>query len=194
MLNSNSIKYSKKIMFQRVIWNILWNLTIRPFPRLIVRRWEIMVLRCLGAKIGKRCNIYPSARILIPSNLIMEDESTLGNNTYLQNSALIHLKKRSLISQGSYLCAGSHDYTRKDFPNVRKPIVIGEDAWVTANCYIGLGVTIGEGAMVGATASVFKDVEPWTVVGGNPAKVLKMRKIINGEGGGGGENPPSQSI
>ncbi len=131
----------------------------------------------LGAKIDKDCNIYPSARILIPSNLIMEDGAAIGNNTYLQNSGLIHLKKRCLISQGSYLCAGSHDYTKKSFPNVRKPIVIGEEAWITANCFIGLGVTIGDGASVGAKSSVFKDVEPWTVVGGNPAKFIKRREI-----------------
>lgn len=170
-------RYSTKIMIQRVCWIILWNLTIRPFPRKIIKPWEIFILRILGAKIGKGCNIYPSARILIPSNLIMEDGAALGNNTFLQNSALIHLKKRCLISQGCYLCAGSHDYTLRSFPHVRKPIVIGEDAWVTANCFIGLGVTIGEGAVVGATSSVFKDVEPWTVVGGNPAKYIKQRVL-----------------
>lgn len=171
------MKYSKKIMIQRGIWNILWNVTIRPFPRVLVKHWEFFVLRMLGAKIGKNCNIYPSTKILIPSNLIMEDGAAIANNTYLQNSELIHLKKRALISQGSYLCAGTHDYTLKSFPNVRKPIIIGEDAWVTANCFIGLGVTIGDGAVVGATASVFKDVEPWTVVGGNPAKFIKKREM-----------------
>lgn len=170
-----SARYSKSILIQRLVWNIIWNLTIRPFPRILVRRWEFFVLRLLGAKIGKGCNIYPSTKILIPSYLTMEDGAAIANDVYLQNSAPIHLKKRSLISQGSYLCAGTHDYTKKSFPNVRKPIVIGEDAWVTANCFIGLGVTVGDGAVIGATSSVFKDVEPWTVVGGNPAKFIKKR-------------------
>ena len=55
------------------------------------------------------------------------------------------------------------------------PITIGDRAWVAADAFVGMGVTIGEGAVVGARAAVFKDVEPWTVVGGNPAKFIKKR-------------------
>ena len=61
------------------------------------------------------------------------------------------------------------------------PIRIRKYAWVAAEAFIGPGVTIGEGAVVGARAAVFRDVEPWNVVGGNPAKFLKKR-VINGEG------------
>ena len=49
--------------------------------------------------------------------------------------------------------------------------------WVAAEAFIGMGVIIGEGAVVGARACVFKNVEPWTVVGGNPAKFIKKRII-----------------
>ena len=59
----------------------------------------------------------------------------------------------------------------------KKPIVIEAQAWVAADAFVGMGVTIGEGAVVGARAAVFKDVEPWTVVGGNPAKFIKNRVI-----------------
>jgi len=59
------------------------------------------------------------------------------------------------------------------------PIVIGSQSWIAARAFIGPGVTIGEGAVVGACAAVFKDVEPWTVVGGNPAKFIKKREIKN---------------
>ena len=171
------IRYSKTIMIQRFIWTVLWHLTIRPFPRVIVKRWEILLLRILGAKIGNNCTIYPSARILIPSYLQMEDESCIANNTIIQNSAPLYINKKAIISQGSYICCGTHDYSLESFPNVRKPVTIGANAWVAAQCFIGPGVTIGEGAVVGARAAVFKDVEPWTVVGGNPAKVIKKRII-----------------
>ena len=60
---------------------------------------------------------------------------------------------------------------------IQKPIIIGDRAWVAAEAFIGPGVTVGEGAVVGARAAVFKDVEPWTVVGGNPARVIKTRTI-----------------
>ena len=58
-----------------------------------------------------------------------------------------------------------------------KPIVIEDRAWVAAEAFVGPGVTIGEGAVVGARGCVFKDVEPWTVVGGNPARFIKQRTI-----------------
>jgi putative colanic acid biosynthesis acetyltransferase WcaF len=58
-----------------------------------------------------------------------------------------------------------------------KPIVIGPQAWVAARAFISPGVTVGEGAVVGACAVVTKDVEPWTVVAGNPAKFIKKREI-----------------
>ena len=65
-------------------------------------------------------------------------------------------------------------------PLITAPIVIEDQAWIGAKAFVGMGVTIGQGAVVGATASVYKDVAPWTVVGGNPAKFIKERKI-NGE-------------
>jgi putative colanic acid biosynthesis acetyltransferase WcaF len=49
--------------------------------------------------------------------------------------------------------------------------------WVASDAFIGMGVTLGQGAVVGARAAVFKNVEPWTVVGGNPARLIKKREI-----------------
>ena len=66
-------------------------------------------------------------------------------------------------------------------PLLHSPIVMQDHSWVAAEAFIGPGVTIGEGAVVGARAAVFRDVEAWSVVGGNPAKFLKKR-VINGEG------------
>ena len=57
------------------------------------------------------------------------------------------------------------------------PIVICDSVWVAAEAFIGPGVTVGQGAVVAARTCVVKDVEPWTVVGGNPAKVIKKRII-----------------
>jgi len=61
-------------------------------------------------------------------------------------------------------------------PVVTAPIMIQDHAWVAADAFIGPGVTIGEGAVVGARSSVYRNVEPWTVVGGNPARVIKKRE------------------
>jgi putative colanic acid biosynthesis acetyltransferase WcaF len=63
---------------------------------------------------------------------------------------------------------------------IAKPIIIMENVWVTTGAMILPGVTIGEGGVVAAGAVVVKDVEPWTVVGGNPARFIKKRKLIFG--------------
>ena len=58
-------------------------------------------------------------------------------------------------------------------PLIKHPIIVGDDAWVCADAFVGPGVEIGEGAIVGARAAVFENVESWTVVGGNPARFIK---------------------
>ena len=82
-----------------------------------------------------------------------------------------------VVSQGAYLCAASHDITNPLNPLITAPIHIGSFAWIAAEAFVNMGITIGEGAVVGARAAVFKDVDPWTVVGGNPAKFIKKRII-----------------
>ena len=83
----------------------------------------------------------------------------------------------STISQKSYLCTASHDITKSTNPLITAPIIIKDQVWVGAAVFIGMGVTIHKGAVVGARAAVFKNVDSWTVVGGNPAKFIKKRKI-----------------
>ena len=84
------------------------------------------------------------------------------------------------VSQRAYLCTASHNISSTSHEQVASPIIIRKRSWVAAEAFIGPGVTIGEGAVVGARAAVFRDVEPWHVVGGNPAKFIKKR-MINGE-------------
>jgi putative colanic acid biosynthesis acetyltransferase WcaF len=81
------------------------------------------------------------------------------------------------VSQDSYLCASSHDITDHKHALILKPIVIEDQVWVAADAFIGPGVIIGQGAVVGARSAVFKNVEVWTVVGGNPAKFIKKREL-----------------
>ena len=81
------------------------------------------------------------------------------------------------MSQGAYLCTASHDISDSLNPLVTAPIIIEDQAWVAADAFVSMGVTVGQGAVIGARACVFKDVEPWTVVGGNPAKFIKRREI-----------------
>jgi putative colanic acid biosynthesis acetyltransferase WcaF len=107
----------------------------------------------------------------------MGDDSCIANDVDCYNVAKVVFGANSTVTQYSYLCAGSHDITKSDMPVITAPIIIEDQAWVTASVFIGMGVTIGQGAVVAACAVVIKDVPPWTVVAGNPAKVIKERKL-----------------
>jgi putative colanic acid biosynthesis acetyltransferase WcaF len=97
----------------------------------------------------------------------------------LYTQGKVTLGYRSIVSQRSFVCAGTHDYTRKGHPLVTAPIVIGDYAWVAAEAFIHPGVTIGEGAVIGARSVVTKDMPAWTVCGGFPCKPLKERKFVD---------------
>lgn len=161
----------------RLLWTIVWAVFARPLPRSVGHEWRRCLLRLFGAKMSSTSFVYSSARIYYPKNLIMEDHTQIGPEVDCYNVDKIILKQGASISQKSYLCTASHKVDEINGVLISAPIVIEKDAWVAADAFIGMGVTIGEGALVGARAAVFKDVEPWTIVGGNPAKVIKSRTI-----------------
>lgn len=136
------------------------------------------MLRLFGAKIGSKANIYSSVKIWAPWNLEIGNYSSLGPGVDCYNQGKIVIGDHTVISQKVYLCASSHDFTKPDFPLILKPITIKDSVWIAADAYVAPGKTIGQGVVVAARAAVFKDVDPWTVVGGNPAKYIKDRKIV----------------
>jgi putative colanic acid biosynthesis acetyltransferase WcaF len=105
----------------------------------------------------------------------MGDFSCLSHNVDCYAVDRIRIGAKATVSQYSFLCAAGHDVDSPDMTLITAPIVIMEHAWIAADAFIGPGVTIGEGAVVGARATVFKNVPPWTVVGGNPARVIRER-------------------
>lgn len=162
---------------KRLAWNISALMLFRPFAGPLFGKWRNIVLECWGAKIGKGSKVNASAEIWAPWNLVIGDYTAIGSKAKCYNPGKIIIGSKAIISQGAYLCTASHDITNKDNPLITAPIHINSFAWVAADAFVGMGVTIGEGAVVGARAAVFKDVEPWTVVGGNPARLLKKRII-----------------
>jgi putative colanic acid biosynthesis acetyltransferase WcaF len=116
----------------------------------------------------------------MPWNLTMGEDVSVGPRVILYNLGQLTIGQRSVLSQDVYVCGGTHDYTKSSYPLIRTPITIGDDVWIAAGAFIGPGVTIGDGAVVGARAVVVRDVPPWTVVAGNPAKVIKDRPFSRG--------------
>jgi putative colanic acid biosynthesis acetyltransferase WcaF len=140
------------------------------------------LLRLLGAKIGRDVHIYNSATIYFPWELVAGDECAIGEYAFIYNLGRVTIGARATISHRAHLCAGTHDHTKPDFPLLRPPITIGEQAWICADAFVGPGVTVGEGAILGARAVVTKDVAPWMVVAGNPAREVKKRQKDEGRG------------
>ncbi len=165
---------------KRLSWNIAYVIFFRPFSLPIFKQWRNLVLKIFGAQIGEGSVVRASAKIWNPQNLIMGKFTCIGPETIIYNPAPIILGDKVTISQYAYLCAASHDISDSNHRLITDVIKVDSFAWVAADAFVGMGVTIGEGAVVGARACVFKDVAPWTVVGGNPAKYIKERKI-NGE-------------
>ena len=152
----------------RVLWSVCWCLLYRPTPR-PMHAWRRMILRLFGARIAAGVHPYPAAKIWAPWNLTMEVSSCLSDHVDCYSVAPITIGAYATVSQYSYLCSASHDYRIPTLPMVAAPIVIEADAWVAAAAFVGPGVRIGEGAIVGARATVTRDVAPWTVVAGSPA-------------------------
>jgi putative colanic acid biosynthesis acetyltransferase WcaF len=158
----------------RALWQVVWLLLFRPSPTSF-HVWRRVLLRCFGASIGRGAHPYPSARIWAPWNLVMGDDSCLAHYVDCYSVDLVHLGPRVTVSQYSYLCTASHDYTKRAMPLVTGPIRIKADAWVTAGVFVGPGVTIGEGAVVGARSTVTRDVAPWAIVAGSPPRTVGIR-------------------
>ena len=168
---------SRGHQLKRLLWGLCWTLLARWLPRSLGCAWKRFLLRRFGARLSPTAVVYSSTRIYAPWNLEMGDHSCLADEVDCYNVARVTIGANTTVSQKSYLCTASHDITRPDLPLVTAPIVIADQAWIAADAFIGMGVTIGQGAVVGARAAVFKDVPPWTVVGGNPAKPIKARDM-----------------
>jgi len=176
-LSHYASRFSTSNKMGRVVWSICYWMVFRPFGSGYCLKWRNFVLWVFGAKLAKSVNIYSSVKIWAPWNLEMGEYSSLGRQVNCYNQGKISIGANTSISQKAYLCASTHDYTDSKHALLLKPIIIEDQVWVAADAFIGPGVTIGEGAVVGARSAVFKNVEPWTVVGGNPAKFIKKRVL-----------------
>ncbi len=160
----------------RAIWGLAWLLLYRPTPKPL-HGWRRGILRLFGARIGLGAHPHASAKIWAPWNLEMGDHSCLSPQVDCYCVAPVKIGAHATVSQYSFLCTATHDIEDPEMRLVTKPIHIGDGAWIAAGAFIKPGVNVGEGAVVGARACVFKDVPPWTVVGGNPAHPIKQRRL-----------------
>ncbi|PZX52077.1 DapH/DapD/GlmU-related protein [Algoriphagus chordae] len=175
-LNGPSFSFKNRV--GRLIWWLVCLLFFRYTPKNF-HVWRRAILRLFGAQIGRKCHIYPKARIWAPWNLKMEDESSIADGSIIYSQDLIHIGFRTIISQGVHICAGTHDHRYRGFPLITKPIYIGDWVWIAAEAFIHPGVSIGDGCVIGARSVVTKNMPKWMVCSGFPCEPLKPRIFLD---------------
>jgi putative colanic acid biosynthesis acetyltransferase WcaF len=156
------------------LWWLVQATLFRASPQVMYgfRRW---LLRLFGAQIGKGVIIRPSVTIPYPWKLQVGDYSWIGDHAVLYTFAKITIGKNAVVSQKSYLCAGTHDYRSSSFEIQAFPIVIEDEVWLAADVFVAPGVTVGKGTVVGSRSSVFSDLPQMMICVGSPARPVRAR-------------------
>lgn len=160
------------------LWWIVQSVLFKTSPQFLYG-WRRFLLRAFGARIGKHVLIRASVHTQFPWKINIGNYSWIGDNVVLYSLGSITIGDNVVISQKSYLCAGSHDYTKNNFPIYALPVIIEDECWLATDVYVAPGVTIGKGTVVGARSSVFKSLPAGKICIGNPARVIKDRGIVS---------------
>jgi acetyltransferase-like isoleucine patch superfamily enzyme len=139
--------------------------------------------RILGWQIGPNAAIFMGQHVQMSK--VRHQKVSIGENTVINWDCMLYVTgglvigKNVSISAGAWLVTGTHDMNDPNFPDSYKPIEIGDYAWIGMRATVLGGVTVGEGAVVMSGAMVTRDVLPYAVVGGVPAKVISQRSLTN---------------
>ena len=136
-------------------------------------RFKVLALRLFGAKVGTGVVIRSRVEVSFPWRLEIGDYVWIGNDVTILSLEKVTIGSHCCLSQRTFLCTGSHDYRKESFDLIVKPIVVEPHSWVSAQCMVCPGVTIGTGSVCAAGSIVRKDVPPHSIVEGVPAQVVK---------------------
>jgi putative colanic acid biosynthesis acetyltransferase WcaF len=160
-------RLSRKGVLADFAWRWVQRLLFHPSP-VSANRWRLFVLRCFGAQVAPTVKIHPRVRIVHPWSLTLDHSVVVLHDVILDCQAPVRIGAWTRISQLSHLCTATHVYEQRHMPIIGRPISVGCRCWLAADVFVGCGVTIGDGAVIGARASVFKDVSPDDIVKGVP--------------------------
>ena len=141
------------------------------------KHFRVFVLRKMGSKIARGVSIYRNGYIWEGSNIEIGSGSTIGFKVHLDDRRGIIIGKNVTLASEVMIWTLHHDYNDIHFKAIGGAVVIDDYAWICSRAIILPGVKIGKGAVVASGSVVTKDVEPWTVVGGVPAKKISEREI-----------------
>lgn len=144
-----------------------------PLPQFIKKG----ILKLFGTKIANGVVIKQKVNIKYPWLLQIGENAWIGENVWIDNLAFTAIGANACLSQGAMLLTGNHDFTKTSFDLMLGEITIAEGAWVCAKSIVGPGVKMGSHSVLGVNSFTSKDLEPYTIYSGNPAKAVKMRQI-----------------
>lgn len=176
--NRAARKYSRSEQLRRVLWTFgEYALRLSPRPCFA---WRRGVLRLFGAKVGRSVNVYSSTRFYMPWNIEIGDWAAIGEHAFIYSLGKVHIGAGAAVAYRAHICAGTHDFSDPALPLLKPAVTIEEQAWIGTDAFIGPGVTVHRGAIVGARAVVVKDVPAMQIVGGNPARQIGVRRMPTG--------------
>ncbi len=171
--------------WQKILKVVRWTFSVTML-RCLARWWGYYVHEHVSQmaqiKKGRKVWIHPTASFRNGQNIVIGDYSHVNRDCCLwagQKSRIV-LGKFVLMGPGVRIHATNHTFADTGIPMMLQPlreadVVIEDDVWLGANVVVTAGVSIGQGAVVAAGAVVTKDVPPYAIVGGVPAKVIKSR-------------------
>ncbi len=170
-----NIRYSLICTYE-FLYSIVFSLPRHRFFNLI----KSCFIRLGGGTVGEKIVYYPGVRIIPAKNISIGSHVDFAWGVIITTNGRVSIGDRTLIGYNSVILSRNHiipDKKEKIFSSghENKSTFIGPDVWIGANCTILPGVTIGEGAVVAAGSVVTKNVESFSIVGGNPARLIKER-------------------
>jgi maltose O-acetyltransferase len=138
-----------------------------------------MKYRFFGVKIGKGSTFHMWASFFDPRNIEVGEDTIIGDHAFLDGRDKIKIGNHTDIASSVMIYNSEHDLSSPDFGAIQEAVEIGDYVFIGPRVTIMPGVKIGKGAVVAGGAVVTKDVEPFTIVGGVPAKLIGERKNKN---------------
>lgn len=172
-MNISSIIFIKRLLLQINFFLLeLLNITYNCLPNPIRK----LFLRCFGFRIGKGSCIHRKCKFFHIGNLRVGEKSNINFGCFLDTRRGIIIGNNVGIAHNTKIYTLGHNINSPYLESKGAPVIIEDNVFIFSNSLIMPGVTIHEGAIVLAGSVVTKDVDAYTIVGGNPAKYIKNRQ------------------
>jgi putative colanic acid biosynthesis acetyltransferase WcaF len=155
---------------------IIWDIVKRTFFRASLHnmyRYRALLLKMFGCKLGTNVRIRRTCDITYPWKVSIGDNTWIDEEVIIYSLDKIEIGHDCSISRRSFLCTGSHDYTKESFDLLTGPIKIGSSVWIQSEVFIARNVIIGDNTVIGVKSLVTKDQPCKYYCYGQPCKPKK---------------------